>query len=186
MPRSLLVLNGSPRPNGNSTALAEAAAAAARAAGAEVEFVHLSRLVIGPCEACDACIGSGRCVMEDDMQTLYPRLLNAGALLLASPIYWFTFNAQLKLCIDRWYALFNTPGKPFTNKPAGIVLTYGDVDPYISGAVNAIHTFQTMFNFLNMPIRGIVYATASDPGDIQKLPDIMEQAAELGRKLVLD
>ena len=44
------------------------------------------------------------------MQMLYPKLRSADAIVVASPIYWFTLNAQAKLCIDRWYAL-EGPGR---------------------------------------------------------------------------
>jgi len=114
---------------------------------------------------------------------LYPKLLAADALLLASPIYWFTYSAQLKLCIDRWYGLWNTHSEAFRGKPVGIILTYGDSDLYTSGGINAIHTFEATFRFLHAPIAGMVYGSASDPGEAEKQPELMQAAYELGLKL---
>ncbi|MGE5124124.1 MAG: flavodoxin family protein [Acidobacteriaceae bacterium] len=182
----LLILKGSPREKGNSAALAERAAAGARQAGAQVTSIYLHGLDIRPCDGCDLCIEEGvPCVIEDDMQSLYPKLLEADALLLASPIYWFTYSAQLKLCIDRWYGLWNKHPKAFRGKPVGIILTYGDSDLYTSGGINAIHTFETTFRFLQAPIAGLVYGSASDPGDIDKQPELMQAAYELGSKLAM-
>ena len=181
----ILILKGSPREKGNSSTLAEQAAAGARQAGAEVESIHLHALDIRACDACDLCQeNSGAdCVIPDDMQMLYPKLRQADAILLASPVYWFTFSAQIKLFIDRWYALQIPGGNELTGKRFGVILTYGDTDPYTSGAINAIHTFQYMFRYLKAELIGIVYGSASDVGDVQKQPDLMEQAFKIGQKL---
>ncbi len=106
MTKRILILKGSPREKGNSAVLADQVAAAAHEAGAEVESICLQALDIRPCDACDACVETeGVCIIKDDMQAIYPKLLQADAIVLASPIYWFTVSAQLKLCIDRWYGL---------------------------------------------------------------------------------
>ena len=90
----VVVLLGSPRRNGNSAALAQEAVAGAEAAGAEVETYYLHGLDIHPCRACDACQEdiAKDCVVQDDMQTLYPKLRRADAIVIASPIYWFTWK----------------------------------------------------------------------------------------------
>ncbi|HEY5159117.1 MAG TPA: flavodoxin family protein, partial [Anaerolineales bacterium] len=104
MPKIILILKGSPREKGNSAILADQLAAGASEAGAQVTSVYLHGMDIRPCDACDLCQESGTCVIEDDMQTLYPQLVAADAIVLATPVYWFTFSAQLKVCMDRWYA----------------------------------------------------------------------------------
>jgi multimeric flavodoxin WrbA len=182
--KRVLILKGSPREKGNSATLAEQAAIGARDAGAQVESIYLHGMDIRACDGCDLCKENGEiCVIDDDMQSLYPKLQEADALILATPIYWFTYSAQLKLCIDRWYGLWNLEPGIFKGKPIGILLTYGDTDPYTSGAVNAIHTLETMFRFLHAPILGMVYGSASDPGDAGKQPELMEQAYRLGQHL---
>lgn len=183
MAKRILILKGSPREHGNSSVLADQVAAGASETGAVVESIFLHEMNIRPCRGCNTCRSKLACVIKDDMQTLYPRLLKTDSVVLASPIYWFTFSAQLKTCIDRWYALWSMAKEPFKNKPFGIVLTYGDTDPYTSGCVNAIHTFEAMFRFLEAPIAGWVYGSALDIGDAQKNPGLMEAAQALGRKL---
>ena len=75
------------------------------------------------------------------MQTLYPKLREADAVLYATPIYWFTVSAQMKLFMDRCYGMFGESNEPsdhvLSGKRIGIVLTYGDDDPFVSGAINA-------------------------------------------------
>jgi len=180
----VLVLKGSPRENGNSSTLAEQVAAGAKAAGAEVESISLHTLDIRPCDACDSCHETGGvCVIKDDMQALYPKLRRASAILVASPVYWFTVSAQAKLCIDRWYAFESPQGSELRGKKFGFVLTYGDTDVYTSGGINAIHTYESMCRYLRAEIVGMVYGSASDVGDVQKQPELMEKAYQLGRKL---
>jgi multimeric flavodoxin WrbA len=184
MSRKIVILKGSPRGKGNSAALADRLAAGAMEAGAQVESVYLHGMDIRPCDACDLCREQRQgCVIQDDMHSLYPKLLAADAIVLASPIYWFTFSAQLKLCIDRWYALWNSQNDAFKGKQIGIVLTYGDTDLYTSGGINAIHTFETMFRFLQADIVGFVYGTAGDVGEVEKQPALMERAYKLGQRL---
>jgi multimeric flavodoxin WrbA len=117
------------------------------------------------------------------MQILYPKLQEADAIVIASPIYYFTFSAQTKLFIDRWYGLETQNGNLLAGKRIGIILTYGDSDPYTSGAINAIHTYQSMFRYIQADIVGILYGSAGDAGDIQKQPALLEQAYKLGEKL---
>jgi multimeric flavodoxin WrbA len=184
MQKNILILNSSPRENGNSITLANQAALAAREAGAAVQSFSLHNMDIQPCDACDTCRETGGvCVIKDDMQTLYPLLRNADAILLSSPIYWFTISAQLKTCIDRWYAMQLPEGNELTGKAFGIILAYGDSDLYISGAINAIHTFQSIFRYIEADIVGMVYGTAGDIGDAARQPELMDKAYQLGLKL---
>jgi multimeric flavodoxin WrbA len=184
MSKQILILKGSPREKGNSATLADRVAAGALEAGAQVESIYLHSLDIRPCNACELCRepGSG-CAIEDDMQPLYPKLAGADAIVLASPIYWFTFTAQLKVCMDRWYAFQSSNWMELHDKQFGIILTYGDTDLYTSGAINAIHTYETMARFLHGELVEVVHASLDEVGEAEKQPALMEQAYRLGQKL---
>lgn len=182
MAKNIIILKGSPREKGNSATLADRAAEGARQAGAIVESIYLHGLDIRPCDGCDLC-KAGPCVIEDDMQPLYPKLAAADAILLASPIYWFTYSAQLKLCIDRWYGYQSNRWRELSQKEYGLILAYGDSDLYSSGAINAIHTVESMCRFLNSKVVGIVHGTLWEIGDAQKNPSLLQQAFDLGKRL---
>ena len=185
----VLVLKGSPREAGNSAVLAGQVAAGAEAAGAQVQSIYLHGLDIRPCDGCDGCQGAldDRCVVEDDMQDLYPLIREADAVVYASPIYWFTITAQLKAFMDRCYALSSedTPAREhgLSGKRIGVVLTYGGDDPFDSGAINAIRTFQDAFRYVGSEIVGMVYGYASGLGGVVENKKLMQDAYELGRKL---
>lgn len=182
MTKNILILEGSPRKKGNSTTLAEQAANGARESGAQVESVFLHGMKIAPCNSCDACRKNGICTIRDDMQEIYPKLINADGLILASPIFWFTYSAQLKTCIDRWYSLWNGKHDFLKGKPVGVVLTYGDTDLFTSGGINAIHTLDTMFDFLGAKVDWL-YGSLMDVGDAEKDPELMARAITLGKKI---
>ena len=114
--KQILILKSSPRKRANSSILADQVAAGAREAGAAVESFDLHKLNIRPCDACDFCQGAAECVINDDMQMLYPRLRAADSIVIASPVYWFTLSAQAKLCIDRWYALEGPEGSALSRQ----------------------------------------------------------------------
>lgn len=183
--KKVLVVLGSPRKNGNSATLAQNAIAAAEAEGAEVEKFYLHELDIKPCNACEVCREGDEldCNIDDDMKILYPKLRQADSIVIASPIYWFTFSAQTKLLMDRCYALEGPHGNALQGKKIGIILTYGDSDPFSSGAVNAIRTFQDAFTRIAAHLVGIIYGSASAAGEIKANRGLMEKAYNMGKQI---
>lgn len=184
----ILALFGSPRKKGNSTLLANHIILGAESQGATVESIRLNGLNIKPCQGCYVCQGedSKGCAVDDDMQDLYPKIIEADALIIASPVYWFNMSAQTKIFMDRCLALFN--GNPedgaLYGKNIAIAMAYGDKDAFCSGCVNALRTFQDSYNFVGADIVGMVYGSAEDPGEIAANSDLMQDAETLGEKLV--
>ncbi|MGD9047296.1 MAG: flavodoxin family protein [Anaerolineae bacterium] len=183
--KQIVIVKGSPREDGNSAVLANQVAEGAREAGAQVESFYLHGMEINACDACDACHAEpySGCIVEDDMQILYPKLLDANALVIASPIYWFTVSAQTKLFIDRCYALVDAEGYALRGRKVGIVLTYGDSDPFNSGAVNAMRAFQDAYAYVGAEIVGMVYGSADAAGEIGANEELMAKAHSLGKLL---
>ena len=183
--RKVLVLLGSPRRKGNSALLAEAIARGAKAAGADVETLFLHGLAIAPCKACFACQKpkSRRCSIDDDMQPIYRKMLEADAWVLATPVYWFTMSAQLKLWMDRCFALPAYGKDPFAGKRIAIAMAYGGEDPFDSGCVNALRTFQDAYRYAGATIVGMVYGSAMAAGDIRADRALLREAKALGRTL---
>ncbi|MBU0513217.1 MAG: flavodoxin family protein [Proteobacteria bacterium] len=182
--KKVLVLLGSPRKKGNSATLAGRIAAGAEGAGAEVEMVYLHGLKISPCQSCYACHKpkSEGCAIDDDMQPLYAKLKAADAWVFAGPVYWFSMSAQTKLVMDRLFAMGAYKIDP-RGKKAGVAMSFGDTDPFTSGCVNALRTFQDAFRYIGLPLAGIVYGSANEPGEIAANATLMQQAEELGKKL---
>ena len=92
-------------------------------------------------------------------------------------------SAQTKAFLDRCYALGGPEGNDLTGKRIGIVLTYADPDPFSSGAVNAIRTFQDAFRYVDAKLVGMVYGSAWKAGEIKANEELMAKAYELGQQL---
>jgi len=184
--KRVLVVTASPRKNGNSTILAQKAVEGVKAAGGEAEIVNIGGMKIAPCNGCDACVANPKkgCVIEDDMQQLYPKIREAEGFILASPVYWFNMTAQMKAFIDRAYAIQGGGDWAFTGKDIGVILTYGDVDVFVSGGVNALRSFQDICTYCRGNYVGSVYGSASKPGDVKANKELQEKAFDLGKKLV--
>lgn len=183
----ILVLLGSPRKKGNSAALAEQIIKGARSAGATVEKIFLHGKNISPCRACYACrnTDSKGCAIDDEMQPIYRKLVKSNAWVIASPVYWFTMSAQTKLFMDRCFALLAYKKSAFKGKRVAIAMSYGDPDPFSSGCVNALRTFQDAFRYVGAKIVGMVYGSAEKPGEIKSNKALMKQAETLGKRLAI-
>jgi len=184
--KQVLVILGSPRRKGNSATLASRIARGAKSAGAEVETVFLQGLKISPCRGCDTCKRDDTkgCTIKDDMQGVYPKLIGADAWVIASPVYWFTMSAQTKIFMDRCYALTAYAKNPFAGKRIAIAMSYGDADPVRSGCVNALRAFQGAYRYTGSKIVGMVYGSAATAGEIENDEALMQEAEELGKRLV--
>ena len=184
-PRKILVLFSSPRKKGNSATLANEIIRGAESEGAKVEAVFLNGMNISPCQACYACRkkDSKGCAIDDDMQSIYPKLVECDTWVIASPVYWFTMSAQAKLFMDRCFAMLAYADNPFVGKRIAIAMSYGDSDPFNSGCVNALRTFQDSFNYVGANIIGMVYGSANEAGEITSNVNLMQQAESLGKKL---
>ncbi len=105
MGKNILILSGSPRKGGNSDLLCDEFLRGAQEAGHDVEKVRVAEKKIAPCSGCCYCQNhDGACAHRDDMADLLQKMIDADVLVLASPVYFYSINAQLKAVIDRTVA----------------------------------------------------------------------------------
>ena len=168
----ILVLNGGPRPNGNTKGMVEAFREGAVTAGHQVDVVDVCRLKIGGCLACEYCHtkGHGSCVQKDDMQEVYALLKEAEMLVIASPIYYHGISGQLKCVIDRFYAAAY-PTKPPHLKKVAMILSSGDANMYDG----AMFSYQGDFlDYLGLEDMGVFTAHGGENGSAEKLEELRD------------
>ncbi len=103
--KKVLVISGSPRKGGNSDLLCDEFIRGAKEAGNEVEKVTLAEKQVGFCRACYYCRShGGECAIRDDMGAILNQMLLADVIVLASPVYFYSIDAQMKALIDRTVA----------------------------------------------------------------------------------
>lgn len=103
----VLGIYGSPRKGGNSDQLLDKVLEGAQSGGAEVKRVYARDLKISGCRECGGCDKTGKCVVEDEMQSVYPLLEEAELIFLASPIFFYGLTAQAKALVDRAQAMWS-------------------------------------------------------------------------------
>ena len=179
MSKSIVVLSGSPRKDGNTVRLAEAFIEGAEAAGKEIFLFRVAGLQIGGCRGCGHCFKhQGVCIQNDDMPPILDALRKADALVLASPVYYWSVTAQLKLAIDRFYALLQVG---MSVQRAALLMTCGD--PSKSAAASSISMFRQICTYLKWEEAGIIIAPGlHTPGEIEGRAEL-EQAKRLGESM---
>jgi len=189
----VLGIFGSPRRGGNTDILLEEAMKGAEMEGAEVERLHLTDFTITPCKECHGCDQTGECVILDDMQKIYPKLLEADVIILASPIFFYGTTAWAKALVDRCQALWSRKyllknpslGKEGKRRKGFLISVAGTKGQRVFEG--AILTAKYFFDVLNAEYVGeLVFRGVDAKGDILKHPEAIQQAFEVGKKLVLE
>ena len=177
--KKVLILEGSPRPNGNSCILSGEFARGAEEAGHSVEKVLVARKKLSGCLGCNACYRNGGvCVQKDDMAEIREKMLEADVIVLASPIYFYSMTAQMKTLIDRTYAFFgDLKGKTFY-----FIVTCAATDAAFTETMLAsLRGFTCCVP--EAKEGGVVLGIgAMEAGDIRK-SDAMQQAYEMGKNV---
>jgi multimeric flavodoxin WrbA len=154
---NILVLSGSPRKGFNTDRLTDAFMDGVKAAGKSVHHFRVADMTIGGCKGCNYCDKhEHQCFQHDDMELIYPLLKKCDAVCFASPIYYFTISAQLKLALDRFYALRRNLSHI---KKAALLVTNGSPGAgadFVSES--AVHMFKQICDYLGWKNAGIVIA----------------------------
>lgn len=108
----ILILDGSPHPNGTTSLLRKAFAEGALSAGHTVDTFHTAKEDLHPCLGCNHCRNTGDgCVYKDGMENLNPLLLMADCVVFSTPLYYFGMSAQIKMAIDRFLPIIRSSGR---------------------------------------------------------------------------
>jgi multimeric flavodoxin WrbA len=180
MKKKVLIITGSPRRGGSSDRLAASFALGATDAGHEVTTIHAATKKIGGCLGCNACMANGGvCVQNDDMAEILNEYREADIYVFATPIYFFNITAQIKLLIDRTYALLALDSPK--GKKAVMLFTLGDgggkaVEP-------SLLMFRQIFGFGGIEEAGLVVCGGLQaPDDIDGRPELGDAYA-LGKAI---
>ena len=176
--KKVLILSGSPRKNGNSDILCDEFARGAAEAGNHVEKIRVSEKNIGFCRACYACRGTGVCAIKDDMAEVLQKMIDADVLVLASPVYFYSIDAQLKALIDRTVARW----LEVKNKEFYYIATCAEEDK--GATLTTLDCFRGYADCVQgAKEKGVIYGTGVyEKGKIEGTP-AYRAAYEMGRKV---
>lgn len=149
MNKKVLVLSGSPRKKGNCKTLCEQFIKGAKEAGHETEMIFLSDYNLSPCKACEYCRRNNmECIIKDDADKLIQKMIDADVWVIATPVYFYSVSAQLKLLMDRFFAREYEIRDGDKKREAYTIITSGDpskenmlgVTESISGFLKVLRT----------------------------------------------
>jgi multimeric flavodoxin WrbA len=181
--KKILAVIGSPRKGGNTDILVQKVAEGAESKGAQVETLWLAKLDIRECDGCHVCWRGKPCAKRDDMLAIYPKIIEADAIIFGTPVYWYGPTGLMKVFIDR-LVYFNCPENraKIRGKSAALVIPFEEENPDTARPV--VEFFEKCFNYLEINLAGsIIAGGVSDKGDILKKPDRLQEAYELGVRL---
>lgn len=177
--KNVLILSGSPRKGGNSDILCDAFALGAQEAGNRVEKIRVATKKITPCLACYYCREhGGACVHKDDMAEILQKMIQADVLVLASPVYFYSIDAQLKAVIDRTVARW----LEVKNKEFYYIVTMADEAD--RSADTTLACFRGYADCVEGAVeKGVIIGGGVyEPGKVKNTP-AMQQAYEMGKKV---
>lgn len=173
--KSIVILNGAGKRNGNTAALVNAFKAGAEASGNKVTVFDLHNMNIRGCMDCQGCSRKpagdpAPCVQKnDDMQQIYDAYIGCDVVVFATPVYWFTISGQLKTAVDRLYAVQRNMGFDAVKKDTVFLMTSGAPAEMNPQAIEWYQTFEKMMGWKSL---GMVLGTGKT-----------EEAKELGASI---
>lgn len=177
MSKKVLILSASPREGGNSDLLCDQFAKGAEEAGHRVEKIRVQEKRIAPCLACYGCRGTGVCVQKDDMEDILNKMVQADVLVLATPVYFYSMDGQLKTLIDRTLSRYTE----IRDKAVFFIATAAAERGAMERTVDAMRGFTDCLP--GAQVKGIVYGSGVyQKGEVTDTKAFQE-AFQLGRRI---
>ncbi len=178
MGKKVLILSGSPRKGGNSDLLCDEFMKGALEAGHEVEKILVQEKNVSCCLGCYACEGTGVCAIKDDMADIMQKMIDCDVMVLASPVYFYSIDAQLKAVIDRSVCRWTE----VKNKEFYYIATCADTEK--ESAETTIACFRGYADCVEGAVeKGVIYGTGVYQAGEVKDKKYMQEAYEMGKNM---
>ena len=179
MAKKVVILSASPRKGGNSDLLCDQFLRGAEEAGNQAEKIFLRDKKINYCTGCGTCFNEGKgCIQKDDMATILQKMVEADVIVMATPVYFYSMNGQMKTFIDRTCPRYTE----ISDKDMYFIMTAAVTGKEALG--RTLEGFRAFTSCLSRPKeKGVIYGTGAwNKGDIKGMK-AMTQAYEMGKKV---
>jgi len=180
-----LLINGSPRKNGNTDMMLDALREKLSEGGIEVERVQLGGMAVRGCAACMMCSTNldSRCAVDDDiMNVIIEKMIDSDAVVIGSPTYFGNVTTEVKALIDRAGLVGMVNGRMFRRKIGAAVVAVRR-----AGGVEAFHLINNLFHLNQMIIPGSGYWTVGygmRPGEVAGDKEAMNTISSLAENMI--
>lgn len=181
--KKILGVVGSPRRNGNTHILVSRILEGAHSEGAAGDILFLNEVTIRECDGCHTCWAGTECGKGDDMNRIYPRIIESDGIIFGTPVYWYGPTALMKGFIDR-LVYFNCPENRATikGKPAVLAVPFEEEDPETAALLVA--SFEKILQYLEMDLIGkILVPGVAEKGAIVAKENKLQEGYEVGKRL---
>jgi multimeric flavodoxin WrbA len=188
--KKILIISGSPKKDGNTVSLITWFMEGAKSKGAEVEVVHAAFLKskTNGCLSCRKCQNSVeyKCVIQDEVTPVLGKMQKAEVIVMATPLYFFSASAQIKIIFDRMFSLYKWDNKagtmetPLKGKTLVVLAS-----AYENTGLDCLEKpFKLTADYTGMSFESLLIPDAGVSGEIRKLlPEVRARAEALGRRV---
>ncbi len=190
MATKILILSGSPKKNGNTETLINWFIEGAHNTTTQIEVVHTSFLKYRypGCSSCRSCQKTEKygCVIDDDASTVIEKMIHAQIIVMATPLYFFSASAQLKIIFDRMFSLYKWDNDKGTMQ----TVLQGKTFALIASAFENIgldaleKPFSLTADYSGMRFESLLIPDAGISGEIKNNACIRERAIEFGKSII--
>ena len=180
---------GSPRREGNTEILLDEALRGASDHGGRIEKIVLRDLKITPCLEIYKCAKDGVCAIQDDMQPLFPKIVHAERLIIASPVFFYGVSGLAKAMIDRCHSLWarkyilKLPVSPIADRKGAFISVGATQGKKLFDGVKL--TVKYFFDAIDVKYSDeLLVRGADEKGEVRNQPEALEASYELGKRLV--
>ena len=181
--KKVLGVVGSSRRNGNTHILVSKILEGAKDAGGKAELLLLKDMNIKDCDGCHACWKGKPCSKKDDMNGIYPKIIESDIIVFGTPVYWYGPTALMKAFLDR-FVFFNCPENRETIKGKTAVLAIPFEEENPEAADLLVGMFEKSLDYLEMNLAGKILAPGVTlRGEIANKTVILKEGYDLGMSL---
>ncbi len=174
----IIAISCSSRRHGNTEILLEQVLQGARQEGAATELITVQGKHLEPCDGCRTCDQAGLCHIQDDVQEIHRKMVEARGIIFGSPVYSYSMTPQLKTIIDRTVSLRGPRG--LNNKIAGVVVTAASM-----GMTDVLKDLYFWIVTRQMLPANFIAALCQEKGEVLELKKCLQAAHDLGRQVAL-
>ena len=169
---------GSERKGGNTEVMLDVALEEVKKTGGLTDKIPLRDKSIAPCDGCLGCSQTGQCIIDDDAQEIYEKMLASDGIIWATPVYFWSMTGQTKTLMDRTFALLS-PKLQLANKVGGLITVAGT-----RGCMNLANIFHMYFSYNHMFFAEYAMGYAHGKGEIKKNASALNMAKEMVHQMI--